>query len=71
MPLKGQAKTDYQRDYMKKRRSNKDMLDPIGPPVRPVKPTRLYPVKPEDFAEKLKVQGIALDGNRISSESEH
>jgi len=31
--LKGKAKTDYQREYMRKRRSNK--LDPVRPTVRP------------------------------------
>ncbi len=28
MPLKGQAKTDYQRDYMRRKRSNKVKLVP-------------------------------------------
>jgi hypothetical protein len=37
--LTGQAKTDYQREYMRKRRSNRmkpDALDPLRPHVRPV-----------------------------------
>jgi len=43
MPLKGKAKTDYQRDYMRKRRSN------TGKPLDPefiVRPSMVM-VKPE------------------------
>lgn len=38
MVLSGQAKTDYQREYMRRRRSNRmkpDTLDPLRPHVRP------------------------------------
>ena len=49
--LKGQAKTDYQREYMKRYRSNKNkVLDPVenlldpgkmlDPVLDPVRPTR-------------------------------
>ena len=50
--LTGQAKADYQRDYMRRRRGGK-VLDPINLPVRPivapVRPSsvfRPYPVVP-------------------------
>lgn len=33
--MKGQAKTRYQREYMRRRRSNNPMLDPVRPSVRP------------------------------------
>lgn len=39
MPLTGQAKTDYQREYMRKRRSN---VEPEG-----VRPIALNPVRPK------------------------
>ncbi len=35
MPLTGQAKTDYQREYMRKRRSNNVTLDPVRPATPP------------------------------------
>ncbi len=41
MPLTGQAKIDYQREYMRKRRSN------TGPEsVRPVEPAHVRPKQP-------------------------
>ena len=48
MPLTGQAKTDYQREYMRKRRSNTgvtikpDSVRPVTVTVRPkpVRPTK-------------------------------
>lgn len=44
MPLTGQAKTDYQRAYMRRRRSNAELLDPKPRTVRPyVRP------KPQSF----------------------
>ena len=36
--LKGKAKTDYQREYMRRYRSNKVALDPVRPDVRPKEP---------------------------------
>lgn len=44
MPLTGQAKTDYQRGYMRRRRSNTKpkrptmLLDLSPNPVRPIRP---------------------------------
>lgn len=41
MPLTGQAKTDYQREYMRKRRSNKMSnieLESVRPKVESVRP---------------------------------
>jgi len=35
MALKGMAKTDYQREYMRKRRGGR-LLDPVRPDVRPM-----------------------------------
>lgn len=35
MPLTGQAKTDYQREYMRKRRSNQATVRPERDSVRP------------------------------------
>ena len=48
--LKGQAKKDYQREYMRRRRAN----------VRPVRPPVLDPVQPA-----AKIDGIIMKGNRI------
>lgn len=46
MPLTGQAKTDYQREYMRRRRSNKSVtVTPI--PVRPVTSS----VRPEGISD--------------------
>ena len=42
MPLTGQAKTDYQREYMRRRRSNKGVTISIEP-VRPVTPSIVRP----------------------------
>ncbi len=56
--LKGQAKTTYQREYMRKRR---------GLTVRPNAGVR--PNVQPSTAEKLKAAGIVLDGNRIISPS--
>lgn len=44
MPLTGQAKTDYQREYMRRRRSNTSVtitpisVRPVTPSIRPNKP---------------------------------
>lgn len=54
MVLTGQAKTDYQREYMRKRRSNTgsnvkaESVRPLGVTVRPepVRPTKPRPTKP-------------------------
>lgn len=46
MPLTGQAKTDYQREYMRRRRSNKrpESVRPvILEPVRPITPNLVRP----------------------------
>jgi len=45
MPLTGQAKTDYQREYMRKRRSNKspESVRPVTPSVRPKQPSMVRP----------------------------
>ena len=40
MALKGKAKTDYQRDYMRRKRSNKPVLDL---PVRPKEDVKAIP----------------------------
>lgn len=40
MPLTGQAKTDYQREYMRRRRSNKA--------AESVRPVTLEPVRPDE-----------------------
>ena len=45
MALTGQAKTDYQREYMRRRRSNKGVTISIEP-VRPVIPS----VRPKEQA---------------------
>ena len=42
MALTGKAKTDYQREYMRRRRSNKPTVihaDPVRPVTLPVRPT--------------------------------
>ena len=47
MPLTGQAKTDYQQEYMRRRRSNKgitvtpESVRPVTPSVRPKEQARL------------------------------
>ena len=33
--LKGQAKTDYQKEYMRRRRGVRPTLDPVRPTVQP------------------------------------
>jgi len=43
--LTGQAKTDYQREYMRRRRSN--VLDPVRPTVRPVETKPVRPSRPD------------------------
>ena len=45
MPLTGQAKTDYQREYMRRRRSNTSTrpVRPLADSVRPKKPTMPRP----------------------------
>ena len=50
MPLTGQAKTDYQREYMRRRRSNKiPSVEPES--VRPyVRPARITVRPKEGFA---------------------
>jgi len=51
MPLKGQAKTDYQRDYMKRYRSNKGKaLYPVRP-AENVRPEPLDPVRSVQYTE--------------------
>lgn len=55
MPLTGQAKIDYQREYMRKRRSNikTEQLDPVRPePVRPVRPDREPLTKERQVSQK-------------------
>lgn len=54
MPLTGQAKTDYQREYMRKRRSNKGVTVTLES-VRPVRPELVRPLEPE----------LDADGNPI------
>ena len=49
MPLTDEQKKEYQREYMKKRRSNKKDVRPDEKPVRPeknVRPDVLDPVRP-------------------------
>lgn len=52
MPLTGQAKTDYQREYMRKRRSNAgsnnnpESVRPLGVTVRPERTEFVRPQKP-------------------------
>lgn len=52
MPLTGQVKTDYQREYMRKRRSNQRSNAEVES-VRPrnVKPVRPVMVRPEDISD--------------------
>lgn len=50
MPLTGQAKTDYQRGYMRRRRSNTPLMeDPpkVLDPEPSVRPKQLKPVRPK------------------------
>jgi len=44
MPLTGQAKTDYQREYMRRRRSN----NRSNIRVDTVRPVTVYPVRPKE-----------------------
>ena len=66
MALTGQAKRDYQREYMRKRRSA-NKLDPVRPKAPNVRPNMLDPVvnikTPADILNdlKAKTQGI-IDG---------
>ena len=57
MALTGQAKTDYQREYMRRFRSNKRRDT--------VRPETVYPVRPEERAEpprlKLKPEGLSAN----------
>ena len=47
MVLTGQAKTDYQREYMRKRRSNMtESVRPKAPAL--VRPVTLKPVRPDE-----------------------
>ena len=48
MPLIGQAKTDYQREYMRRRRSNTSTrpVRPLADSVRPEQPKPVRPKKP-------------------------
>lgn len=55
MPLKGDKKKDYQRDYMRKRR----LLDPQ--PVRP----QLERIKSDAVAREIDKKIIGADGNII------
>ena len=51
MPLTDEQKKEYQREYMKKRRSNKKDVRPDEKPVRPeknVRPDVLDPVRPTE-----------------------
>ena len=58
--LTGQAKTDYQREYMRKRRSNKPS-EPVRPePVNSVRPN----VRPEQPTHKAS-SNLAPDGHPI------
>ena len=69
MPLTGQAKTDYQREYMRKRRADERSNRTI-PFVRPapvsVRPKKTNLVRPEDVSDnqwayiqmKAKEQGL-------------
>jgi hypothetical protein len=41
MALKGQAKTDYQREYMRGRRSNKTPVIPVRPVTSLVRPANI------------------------------
>lgn len=50
MPLTGQAKIDYQREYMRKRRSNTQTSARSNQTVRPVTPE---PVRPMSNLEVL------------------
>lgn len=62
MPLTGQAKTDYQREYMRKRRIGK----PVRPPsVRPVLDPKysMAPFIVSPTATVIKVPQIDADGN--------
>lgn len=56
MPLTGQAKTDYQREYMKRKRSNAVLDPPVRPtvldPLGPVRPATVN-TKPVPNQEKL------------------
>lgn len=58
--LTGQAKTDYQRGYMRRRRA-KAVLDPLGIPletldpmvnsVRPKPKSKVVPVRPDNVSD--------------------
>lgn len=55
MPLTGEAKRVYQRDYMRRKRSNTGQkLDPVRPPLKPVRPV-----------SKLQAVGLKMAGNKI------
>ena len=58
MVLTGQSKTDYQREYMRRRRSNIK--------CDTVRPETVYPIRPEERAEppRLKPKPEGLSANQ-------
>ena len=50
MPLTGQAKTDYQREYMRKYRSN-TRPESVRPKTSNVRPKDVRPVRPEGISD--------------------
>ena len=68
MPLIGQAKTDYQREYMRKRRSNQRSNNTVRPEAVTVRPN-IRPLIPKDDREIVPV-GEYWDGQEARPEYE-
>jgi len=54
MPLTGQAKTDYQREYMRRRRSNtgsNTKPEAVRPKTTNVRPVSVRPVRPKGLSD--------------------